>query len=47
MHAVCAARPLAWRFGPLAALLILVGRSPLRLRALPATRLAMPSVVLD
>jgi hypothetical protein len=38
-----AARPLVWRFGPLAALLLLVGSSPLRRRALPATRLASPS----
>jgi hypothetical protein len=38
-----AARPLVWRFGPLAALLRLVGMSPLRCRALPAARLASPS----
>jgi hypothetical protein len=38
-----AARPLVWRFVPLPALLLLVGRSPLRRRALPATRLASPS----
>jgi len=40
---ISAARPLVWRFGPLAALLLLVGMSPLRRRALPATRLARPS----
>jgi len=38
-----AARPLARRFGPLAALLLLVGTSPLRRRALPAARLDAPS----
>jgi hypothetical protein len=38
-----AARPLVCRFGPLAALLLLVAKSPLRRRALPATRLASPS----
>jgi hypothetical protein len=38
-----AARPLVWRFGPLAALLLLAGTSPLRRRALPAARLASPS----
>jgi hypothetical protein len=38
-----AASPLARRFGPLAALLLLVGMSPLRRRALPAARLGAPS----
>jgi hypothetical protein len=38
-----AARPLGWRLGPLPALLLLVGRSPLRRRALTATRFASPS----
>jgi len=38
-----AARPLVWRFDPLAALLRLVGMSPLRRHALPAGRLASPS----
>ncbi|WP_394509539.1 hypothetical protein [Roseateles sp. DXS20W] len=38
-----AARPLVWRFAPLAALLLLVGWSPLRRRALPSARLASPS----
>ncbi|KQV95013.1 hypothetical protein ASC91_25635 [Pelomonas sp. Root1237] len=40
-----AARPLVWRFSPLAALLLLVGMSPLRRHALPAARLASHSVV--
>ncbi|MCY4753874.1 hypothetical protein [Pelomonas aquatica] len=38
-----AAGPLARRFGLLAALLLLVGMSPLRRRALPAARLGVPS----
>ena len=38
-----AARPLFRRSEPLAALLLLVGMSPLRRRALPAARLARPS----
>jgi hypothetical protein len=38
-----AARPLAWRFGPRAALFLLAGTSPHRRRALPAGRLASPS----
>jgi hypothetical protein len=38
-----AARPLVWRFDPLAALLLLVGKSPLRRRALPSTRFSSPS----
>ncbi|MFG6463173.1 hypothetical protein ACG04Q_16500 [Roseateles sp. DXS20W] len=38
-----AAGPLARRFGPLAALLLLVGMSPRRRRALPAARLGAPS----
>jgi hypothetical protein len=42
-----AASPLAWRFGLLAALLLLVGSSPLRRRALPAGRFAMPSGLLN
>jgi hypothetical protein len=40
-----AARPPVWRFDPLAALLRLVGASPLRCRALPPGRLASPSAV--
>lgn len=40
-----AARSLVWRFDPLAALLLLVGASPLRRRALPSGRLASPSTV--
>jgi len=42
-----AARPLVWRFGPLAALLLLAGRSPQRRRALPATCFASPSGMLN
>jgi hypothetical protein len=38
-----AARPLVCRFGSLAALLLLAGRSLLRRRALPAPRFGSPS----
>jgi len=38
-----ASPPLTRRFGPLAALLALAGKSPLRARALPSTRLAWSS----